>query len=65
MPRELEGYREQLEDIMSVFAPKRVLSVSDVVRYTGLNYRTVVKRYSIDENGITTVQLARLLVHKK
>lgn len=63
MPREREGYREQLEDITTFFGDKRVLNVNDVVRYTGLDYRTVRRRYNIDASqGITTVQLARRLV---
>lgn len=64
MPREKEGFREQLEDVAAFFKDKRVLSVNDVVRYTGLDYRTVRKRYVLHANlGVTTVQLARLLVN--
>ena len=63
MPREKEGFREQLEDIAAFFGNKHVLSQADVVRYTGLYKRTVAKRYGIDpEKGITTVQLARKMV---
>lgn len=64
MALEKPGYREQLEDITTFFGAKRVLTRNDVVRYTGLNPRTVIKRYFDGDTyrGITTVQLARKLV---
>jgi hypothetical protein len=58
MPKEPEGYREQLEDIHRVFGGKGALTVTEVIRYTGLNKKTVAKRYGVDRRGITNTQLA-------
>lgn len=58
MPKEPEGFREQLEDLNNYFGDKRVLTVSDVIRYTGLSKKTVARRYGVTKGGITTVQLA-------
>ena len=67
MPREKEGYRDQLESILQAFPNGEVLSVLDVCKYTGLDHRTVAKRYpfSIGLDGkktITRTMLARSMV---
>jgi hypothetical protein len=60
VPKEPEGYREQLEDLNTYFDGKRLLTVSDVEKYTGRERRYVIKRFGIKnpKDGITTVQLA-------
>jgi hypothetical protein len=60
VPKEPEGYREQLEDVMSFFGQKRLLTVSDICRYLDRDRSYVIKRFDIKnpKDGITTVQLA-------
>ena len=45
MSREKAAYRDNLELIMEMFPNKGVLTINDVVRYTGKNYRTVKKHF--------------------
>ena len=61
--RELEGYRDNLEDILAFFNDKRMLSVKDVKRYTGLkDYYAIKKRFPFMEGGyISAVTLARCM----
>jgi len=54
-------YRPILEDLAGFFGSKRVLSIADVSAYTGMCYRTVVRKLQVSKNGITTVALARKL----
>jgi hypothetical protein len=63
VPREKEGYRDQLEDIAKYFGEKRLLTVKDVGQYLGVDPRVARRRFGIDaKKGITTVELARRLV---
>lgn len=62
MSRENEFYRDTLADIVEVCG-KHVLTTSDVVRYTGLCRKTVIKRYGKGE--IPATVLARLLTKRK
>lgn len=59
MPREHEEYRDNLEALTAFFGNKRLVTVSDVVRYTGCTRRTVQKLYDIKQGGITLPTLAR------
>lgn len=60
MSRESETYRDNLEQLTEFFGGKRVLSLSDVVRYTGRDRRTVKRLYQVvPSSGITTATLAR------
>ncbi|WP_143162355.1 hypothetical protein [Sporobacter termitidis] len=63
MPREKEGYRDQLADISAFFGERRLLMISDVIRYLGRDRDYVIKRLGIShpKDGITTVELARRL----
>ena len=45
MAREKEGYRDTLAELNRIFPEKNLLSLPDVVRYTGLDRRTVMARY--------------------
>lgn len=66
MPREKDGFREQLEDIKSFFPDGELLSVADVAIYTGKDRRIVPKMYPFvgqyKSAYITRTQLARALV---
>lgn len=57
------GYREALADIREFSGGKRMLSVSDVCRYTGLrDGRTVHRHFPYFEKGyILDTTLAKLL----
>ena len=58
MAREKESFRDNLERINNAYPDKEILSKSDVVRYTGLNWRTVEKLYTFKKNYISKVKLA-------
>ena len=59
MSRERYGYRENLQDILEFFGGRRVLTIADVRRYTGLNdYRTLKSRFPFHNNSISAVSLA-------
>lgn len=66
MPREKDGFREQLESIIAFYPNGECMNVSDVARYTGWNRGTVAKKYPFvgDAKGkyITRTQLAREMV---
>ena len=58
--REKEGYRENLSRLLEYFGnDHNLLSISDVAKYCGRNYRTVVNLYKIPKHGITIPILAR------
>lgn len=46
MPREFPAYRDNLQDILDFFDGRRMLTVSDVRKYTGLaDARTIKRRF--------------------
>ncbi len=57
--RELEAYRDNFESLQAFFGPKRLLTASDVARYTGRDRRFVKELYDIPKEGITVPTLAR------
>lgn len=62
--REPDGYREQLEDILTYFEGRRVLNKADVSRYTGMCWRTIIRKGLMDKGStnISAPMLARKLV---
>lgn len=61
MPREKEGYRLILADILEYTNGRRELSLSEVCRYLGKDRRHVQKKYGIKPGGIVATELARKL----
>lgn len=62
MSRELPGYRDCLEDILSFSQGRRLLTVGEVCQYTGLTDRRTARRHFPIENGyISAMALARAL----
>lgn len=61
MPREKEAYRDNLERLCEAFPTKELLSRGDVMRFTGLGYKCVGKRYPFKQNYISKASLAREL----
>lgn len=64
MSREKEGFRENLQDILEFFHGKRLLTLSDVRRYTGLaDDRTIKRRFPVlaAQGDISAVMLARCM----
>lgn len=56
------AYRDNLQDILDFSTGKRLLSVADVKRYTGLcDYRTIKKRFPFKDGYISAATLARCL----
>lgn len=66
MPRELPGFRDQLESIIAAFPDKECLNVTEVSQYTGIGRKAVARRFPfVGENlgrYITRTSLARALV---
>lgn len=60
MPRELPGYREELEMVLSHFGAKRVLTEKEVVEYTGRS-KTWVHSHIGNCKDMTVSALARSL----
>lgn len=60
---EIDGYRDELEQILSYFGNKRVLTAADVSQYTGKSYDWCKAKFGICRNHpISATQLARALV---
>lgn len=60
--RELETYREHLQDVTEFFGAKRLLTVSDVCRYTGLtDHRTIRRHFPFNGKYISALNLARTM----
>lgn len=59
---EKKGFRDNVERIKAMFPDKELLTKSDVVRFCGINYRTVVKMFPFTKQGfISVATLAREL----
>ena len=62
MALEIPGYRENLADLLEFFDGRRILSISDVCRYTGHDRRWVQKRLGVKPRaGVSVPTLARKL----
>lgn len=63
MPKEKEGFWELMQDILSFTKGKRLLSVTDVANYLGIDRATARDRYGITgAKGIVATELARKLL---
>lgn len=58
MSREKIDYRAILEDILQFTGGRRVLTLREVAKYTGLSVPTAKKRYGIGAEGVTAPALA-------
>lgn len=56
---EKDGYREILADILAYTGGKRWLTAKMVAEFTGLDYRTVKRRFGVGHDGIAAAQLAK------
>lgn len=64
MSRELESYRLHREDLKENFGDKQLLTITDVMKYTGIkDYYTTRKRFGVTKDGITQVDFAYKLSH--
>lgn len=61
MSREKEGYRDQLESILTFTGGKHLLSATAVSNYLGIDRHTVQRRFGVTRDGITAEMLARKL----
>lgn len=61
MPREKELFRDNLERIDNYFPSRELLRKGEVVEYTGMSYKKVVKTFTFKGNYISKVVLAREL----
>ena len=61
MPIEKEGFRDNMERLNEFFPNRELLSITDVVNFTGRDRRTVVKFFNFRNNFISKVEVARTL----
>ena len=61
MQAEREALQINLERLNEFFPDRDLLSVTDVVRFTGRDRRTVVKFFNFRNNFISKVEVARTL----
>ena len=61
MIKDCEGFRVQMERLNEFFPDRELLSISDVVRFTGRDRRTVVKFFNFRNNFISKVEVAQTL----
>lgn len=62
--REKDGYRENLEQILTFSNGKSLLSLKDVRELTGIkDNRTLKKRYPFSEGYISATDLARAMTN--
>ena len=61
MLKDCEGFRVQMERLNEFFPDCELLSVTDVIRFTGRDRRTVVKFFNFRNNFISKVEVARTL----
>lgn len=59
MPREKEGYRDNLERISEIVPDKEMLKKGDVIRITGKSYYVINKLFSFKNGYISKSELAR------
>ena len=59
MPREKENYRDTLMDILEFTGGKRILNVSEVMRFTGATRTVLTRRYTFKNYLIEAERLAR------
>lgn len=64
MARELPTYRDELEQVLSFFEGKRVLTRTDVMKYTGKGEKWV-KSHIGTQKEISAVSLAHTLASLK
>jgi hypothetical protein len=58
----MNTYDDNLRDVLAYFNGRRLLTVADVKRYTGLtDYRTIKRRFPFDGRYISAPTLARCL----
>jgi len=59
MPKETDSYRLHREDLKENFGDKQLLTISDVMKYTGIkDFYTARRRFGLTKNGITQVDFA-------
>jgi len=62
MPRECEAYRDNLDRLEKRFPCKELLTIHDVLGFTGIkNFYTVKKLFPFQSNYISKATLARCL----
>lgn len=62
MALEAPGYRENLADLLEFFNGRRMLTLTDVCRYTGRDRRWVRERLGVQpKTGVSVPTLARRL----
>lgn len=62
MPKDREGFRDQMARLNEVFTDRKdLLSVADVSRFTGRSREVVKKLFAFREGYISKVEVARTL----
>jgi len=61
MPREREGYRENLEELNKFFPDRNLLSEKNMVQFTGRDRDVVKHFFTFKENYIRNAEAARAM----
>lgn len=61
MAQETEYAREVRAELAKMYPGKRMLTKSEVCAFTGLNYRTVVKRFPFVDGYISVIKLCNMM----
>ena len=56
---EKQGFRENLEMLLKVFAPTQWLNIKDIATALKIDQHTAKKRFKLDKQGISVSDLAR------
>ena len=59
MGKELKSYRDNLERIKEAFPDKEILTLGEVIKFTGRSRPTVRKLFTLENNFISVATLAR------
>lgn len=61
MPREKEGFRDNLERLNDFFPNMELLSIQDLIKFTGRDRATVKKYFPFKGSYISKVEAAKAL----
>jgi hypothetical protein len=65
MPKELEGYRDNLERIHSHFPNRELLTRKDVCEFTGLSRPALANNYPFKGKYISKSDFARMITKQR
>lgn len=61
MSREMEGFREKLEELHTMFPGRVWLKTSEIAKSAGMDRRTAIRKFGIGSGGMSVDDFARAL----